>query len=300
MRDPGPGPLYLGIDGGGSGCRARLRDGAGRLLGEGASGPANIYQDPAGALTAIRAAVRSAMAAAGLSDQDLERVHAGMGLAGWLRPVTPTAPDGLDLAFASVHTAVDTHIACLGAHGGADGGIVIAGTGSAGFALVGGKPMSIGGWGFQLGDPGSGAIMGREAVRRMVLALDDLTTWSPLLEAIGGRLGKNQSALAAWAKQARPADYAVLAPIVLASADMDDVHGRSIVGQAAADLGALANRLLALGAPRISLLGGLAQPIFRHMPQAVQERLTPPLADAVDGAILLAQKDHAFGAGSIW
>jgi len=34
------GTTYLGIDGGGSRCRARIEDGNGRLLGEGISGPA--------------------------------------------------------------------------------------------------------------------------------------------------------------------------------------------------------------------------------------------------------------------
>ncbi len=35
-------PLFLGIDGGGSKCRARLCDGAGRALGEGEAGAANV------------------------------------------------------------------------------------------------------------------------------------------------------------------------------------------------------------------------------------------------------------------
>ena len=39
--------LYLGIDGGGSKCRARIRDSAGRLLGEANGGHANIYRDRA-------------------------------------------------------------------------------------------------------------------------------------------------------------------------------------------------------------------------------------------------------------
>jgi glucosamine kinase len=32
--------FYLGVDGGGSGCRARLEDAGGNVLGSGASGPA--------------------------------------------------------------------------------------------------------------------------------------------------------------------------------------------------------------------------------------------------------------------
>ena len=52
--------LFLGIDGGGSKCRARIRDDGGRLLGEGAGGPANIHQDFRGAVLSFAAACGSA------------------------------------------------------------------------------------------------------------------------------------------------------------------------------------------------------------------------------------------------
>ena len=34
--------LFLAVDGGGTGCRAALADAQGRILGQGAAGPANI------------------------------------------------------------------------------------------------------------------------------------------------------------------------------------------------------------------------------------------------------------------
>ena len=37
--------FFIGIDGGASSCRARLRDMEGNLLGEGCGGPANIHLD---------------------------------------------------------------------------------------------------------------------------------------------------------------------------------------------------------------------------------------------------------------
>ena len=40
---------FLGIDGGASRCRARIRDAAGRMLGEAIGGSSNIYQDFDGA-----------------------------------------------------------------------------------------------------------------------------------------------------------------------------------------------------------------------------------------------------------
>ena len=48
---------------------------------------------------------------------------------------------------------------CLGAHSGADGAIVVAGTGSVGVGLIGGREIRIAGYGFPVSDEGSGADM---------------------------------------------------------------------------------------------------------------------------------------------
>ena len=282
--------LFLGIDGGGTRCRARIRDGAGRLLGEGEGGPANIYQDLGGAAASVLDATRQAAERGGLAASSLEGLHAGLGLAGLI--VAETAPRlrAAGLAFGSLAIALDAQAACLGAHGGADGSIVIAGTGSAGFAILGGKPKGIGGWGFALGDAGSGAIMGREAVRRAVLAIDGLTIWSPLLEQVLAVLGREQTVLAAWAKSARPVDYAQFAPEVLTGAATGDFHARQIVRKAAGAIADLASQLKTMGAPRLSLLGGLAEPLAPFLAQEVRGLFEPPLADAMDGAILLARR----------
>ena len=73
--------LYLGVDGGGTGCRAAVADGSGRVLGQGAGGPANIWTDPDGALASILAAARQALEAAA-PRADPADVVAGLGLAG--------------------------------------------------------------------------------------------------------------------------------------------------------------------------------------------------------------------------
>ena len=60
----------------------------------------------------------------------------------------------------------DAHAACVGAHGGHDGGIIIVGTGSVGWAIRGGRQYRVGGWGLTLSDEGSAAWLGREALSR--------------------------------------------------------------------------------------------------------------------------------------
>ena len=74
--------LFLGVDGGATSCRARLCNLDGDLLGEGLSGPANIYSDLAGSLRSIQAACQNAFMVAGLSPLNTYHTHAGLGLAG--------------------------------------------------------------------------------------------------------------------------------------------------------------------------------------------------------------------------
>ena len=73
--------LYLGVDGGGSGCRAAVADAAGRVLGQGAAASANIWTDPEGARANILAAAEAALAAAGTGGR-LGDLVAVLGLAG--------------------------------------------------------------------------------------------------------------------------------------------------------------------------------------------------------------------------
>jgi glucosamine kinase len=276
--------LFLGIDGGGTKCRARIRDGAGRMLGESTGGPANIHQDFAGTVRSILTAAKAASQAG-----NLDELHAGLGLAGIetlasLRPLQDALP------FATLTAINDAPAACLGAHGGADGGIVIAGTGSAGCAIVAGVTTVIGGWGFELGDHGSGAIMGREAVRAAVLSLDGLGPRTEFTQTILGRIGQTRPDLAAWAKAATTADYATYAPDCIDHADRGDLVARPIVTSAADAITAIAKRLIALGANRLCLLGGLAPGFRERLPATLRGHFVEPAGDAMDGAIMAARR----------
>src|SRR3974390_1884767 len=82
MSMPPKNTSYLGIDGGGSRCRARIEDGNGRLLGEGTSGPATARIGVEKAWRSIIEATEAAAAQAGLKREDFSRLHAGIGLAG--------------------------------------------------------------------------------------------------------------------------------------------------------------------------------------------------------------------------
>jgi glucosamine kinase len=282
--------FHIGVDGGGTGCRARIEDAEGRVLGQGAAGPAATRFGADRSMQAVRVASEAAAIDAGLPAAVLAQASAGVGLAGMDRRGARDALLGVPHPFHSVVYASDAKVACLGAHGGHDGAIVVVGTGSVGFARVKGRELRIGGYGFPISDEGSGAELGLQAVRLALRAHDGRAGTSPFLLEMMRRLGPDAATLVAWAEQATATDYASLAPIVLGHAEAADPFAESIVAEAARHVGVLIASLVDFGAPRISLLGGLAKPLVRWLSSDVMHLLSPPEGDAVEGALLLARR----------
>ena len=94
----------------------------------------------------------------------------------------------------------------------------------------------------------------------------------------------------AWMDRSSATDYAALAPMVMRHADQGDAAGRRIVQSAAEHIDTLIRTLFDKGAPRVSLLGGLASPLEPWLAPDVRRRLKPSDGDAVSGAIILAKK----------
>src|SRR5246127_1647296 len=164
--------LLVGVDGGGSGCRARIEDAQGGVRGPGIAGPAAVRLGIDRSLAAVESACRAAAAEAGLHPGALAEMGAGVGLAGIGRKGVIGEIMARPHPFRSVIYVNDANIACIGAHGGRDGGIVILGTGSAGFAMVRGREVKVGGYGFPVSDEGSGADLGLRAIRLALRAHD--------------------------------------------------------------------------------------------------------------------------------
>jgi len=120
--------LFLGVDGGGSGCRIRLVDQAGRELGAGVGGATNIRLGLEAAWASILGATDQALAKAGLDRDALPRIQAGLGLAGITGPVDVERVRAAAPGFAGIAVDTDAHAACLGAFAGQDGAIIIIGT----------------------------------------------------------------------------------------------------------------------------------------------------------------------------
>ncbi|AVA25449.1 N-acetylglucosamine kinase [Rhizobium sp. NXC24] len=281
---------FLGIDGGGTGCRARIEDAAGAVLGQGLSGPATTRLGIAEAWASITRAFEAAIEEAGLSPSDIVRVHAGVGLAGIGRKGALEALRAIKHPFASIDFVSDGEGACLGAHSGRDGAIVIAGTGSIGLGFVEGRHLRVGGYGFPISDEGSGADLGLKAVQLALRANDGRHEKTALLAEIMQRFQNDPMEAVAWMDRASATDYAALAPMVMRHADQGDAAGRRIVQSATEHIDTLIRTLFDKGAPRVSLLGGLSSPLEPWLAPDVRRRLKPIDGDAVSGAIILARK----------
>ena len=283
-------PLFLGIDGGGTTCRARLTDAAGRTLGQGSAGSANLTLGIDKAAPAIAAAADAALGAAGLAQKSLAQVHAGLGLAGANVPEFARAIGAYPFGFGAVAVASDAVIACLGAHSGRDGAILILGTGSQGLALVDGHGTAIGGWGFALSDDASGAILGRSAVRAALLSVDGMAPVTALTRSIMSHFGDDPAQAVVWGRSATPRDYGRFTPEVFAAATAGDAVGLAIMREGVAAVGMMLDRLLHLGARRIALMGGLAEPYRPFLPAEYSSVLVEPEGDAMAGALTLARQ----------
>jgi glucosamine kinase len=283
--------LFLGVDGGGSGCRARIEDTAGVVLGIGRSGPATTRLGFGMAWASVRASFAMAIAEAGLGPADMPRIHATVGIAGIRRKGIQEQFAALAHPFASLRVVSDSLIACLGAHGGKDGGIVIVGTGSIGIGRINGNDLCFGGYGFPISDEGSGADLGLRAIKLALRALDGRAESSQLTAEILGRFRDDPLEVVAWMDRATATDCASFAPLVTRLAEEGDPVGRRIVLAGAEHIDGLVRALIDRGVPRVALIGGLTSAIEAWLSPDVRRCLSMPEGDAISGAIILARQE---------
>jgi glucosamine kinase len=202
---------------------------------------------------------------------------------------------------ARVVVTTDIEIALLAAFADGPGIVVSAGTGS---VAVGrdrtGKRHRIGGYGWQMGDEGSGYAIGRASLGAVSRAVDGRSPMTALSERLlRATRSSDFDSLVRWAAGASPAEVAALAPHVLAVAAEGDPLAQGIADYAARELSQLAICLLPkmeLTPPvRVALTGGLLapdQPLRRTLLAKLAEepafQPTDVPIDAVAGALQLA------------
>jgi glucosamine kinase len=237
-----PSGAIIGLDIGGTKTHGiRFEDGV--PVADGTAGSSNVQN-----VTRDEAARNIADLFARIGGGQVSRVYAGSGgidtdedaqaLAGLIQPHVPGA----------VVTVVHDSRLLLAAGRAGTGVAVIAGTGSAAWGRnADGVEARAGGWGYLLGDEGSGYWLGREAVRHSLrrmnqgLPVDTLT--AALLDSCGvqdpnrliARFHSPDTGRRFWAQQARH---------VVEAAGRGHQESRELLEQAGGDLAALALQVL--------------------------------------------------------
>ena len=279
--------IYLGIDGGGTSCRAAVADHRGQIIGRAKSGAANILSDMDGALEHILECSQNALKDAGFGMEQLSDANAVLGLAG--TDIGDHADQILKrLPFKNAKVELDSTIALEGALGSGDGAIAILGTGSVFVARQGINLTRVGGWGFMVGDLGSGARIGRALLQEALLAHDKVHPSSDITDAVLSEFQNDPRKLVEFAHMSKPGAFGRFAPLVFDYAKKDDTIALGLVKGAARSIDEALDALMFEGCDRLCLLGGLSHLYFDYLSERHKVRVTEPKADAVQGAISLA------------
>ena len=251
----------IGIDAGGTRTTCLLADAStGAVLAEARGPGANLQSHGAEAVRAVL-------------DGLISRVLAGapdpavicLGMAGVDRPVDVTAVRDLmahRLPGARCVVVSDALIALEAGLPGEAGVVIIAGTGSIAYGRNrDARAARAGGWGYVLGDEGSGYWLGRHALRAVVRASDgrgpETALTTRVLEHYGAT--RAQDLIRQIAGSANPSAIAELARVVAIAAEAGDPVAHLLVKSAAQELAGAAVAVvqrLALPEPTVLLAGG--------------------------------------------
>jgi glucosamine kinase len=217
-------------------------------------------------------------------------------------------------AFANVRVYDDIDAAHAGALGGEEGAVIIAGTGSAALAVVDGQRHQCGGWGFYVGDQMSGAILGRELVRRAVEATDGLVSGSPLTEAVVQALGGSLDSVMEWSFPKpteaiaykdytgrdiavsigqTPKAYGDFTRMIFDFHEKGDPIARELIELELSYVDNYVRWFKARGATRMAATGGLGERLFPILVERYGDFIVKPLGDNLSGAVILAKQNFA-------
>jgi glucosamine kinase len=280
----------IGVDGGGTGTRARLATLDGVVLGTGEAGPSALGQGIDQAWSHVLQAAAQAFQHAGLVPAAPGECAMGLGLSGVHVPSRREAFLRAAPRFAQLALDDDGATTLFGAHRGQPGAVVAAGTGSIGEALRrDGRRVTVSGWGFGIGDEGSGAWLGQRAVQRAHHALDGRAPAGALARAVWSQAGATRDAMLAWGEQAGQAAYAQLAPLVF-ECEAADPAAAALIAEAVAALSQVAQALDPEAALPMVVTGSVGQRLQPRFAPALLARCVEAAGDSADGALHLIRR----------
>ena len=332
---------YIGVDGGGTHCRVQLEDEHGNVLSYADAGSANIMTNAAAAMQSIIDASEKAISAIkpisavdkSISEVDkpisaidkpssatnkptnpaikLTQIHLAAGLAGANIPSALNQFLSLHHPFKSVTVISDLHAACLGAHNGYAGALIICGTGSAATVFTGTGTSTNshnfkdkGGYGLPISDNASGGWLGLEAVKHSLLVFDELIPHSLLFASICDNLAvSNPQQLVTKVAGFKGREFGALAPSVVAAYKKGCAAAGALIQQGASYLNDV-GQTLTCKAPSektftnnqdlpLCLVGGLSHVYQPLLSADLQTRLIEPKSSPQAAVIQYAKQQVA-------
>jgi glucosamine kinase len=279
--------VIFGIDGGGTGCRAALCRADGTRLADGESGAANIMTNLDTSRENIIDACLRALNKVGLSDDSLLQASAYLGVAG--ANVGSYAVDiAKALPFARCEVTTDAQISLQGAIGNGDGVVAIIGTGSVFISRFDDEVRTAGGWGFVVGDLGSGARVGRELLQEALLAHDGVRLATPITAHILNDFRNNPQTIVEYAHSASPGDFGRFAPLVLEYVQQEDITALRIWDRAIRSVEEALASIIGDRQARLCLLGGFGKRYGDYLSDRFTGMIVQPKGSGLDGAVDLA------------
>lgn len=272
--------IIVGVDAGGTGCKAMAYDINGRRLAQTVTQPANIAVDTQAAITAIEYAVNLLAQQLNVS---MASLAVGIGCAGYSDKDALAKVLAWSHPFAACYVTSDIHIAHLAVHGDRDAGLVIVGTGSCGALRHNGVFSQFGGHGLWLGDDSSGAWLGLHALRHTLQVQDGLATSSILSQQICVASPDIMHNLPYY-RQAPSAIFAQWAPVVFSAAKQGDAVAQDLIEQGCVYLLKLIDCVSMQGQLPVCLTGGVGEAYLPYLQTRDQIQSQTALKSSVQRA----------------
>ncbi len=287
-------PYYLGIDGGGTRSRAKIFDEYGQCLGMAEAGAANVATACEQAKHSILEVSIQAIKNASISGlTQLNELHVAAGLAGANVTSAELELKAWQHPFASFSFASDLQTAVVGAHAGEEGALLIVGTGSCAASWHRNELVQYGGHGFILGDKGSGAWLGRQAVSHTLECLDGVVAPTAVSQRICEFLQFNTTnEFVECFHQAAPSRFGELSPVIMQLANDNEATALQIVRDGAGYLSGIARKALAHCEGKLALCGGVASAMLPFLANDVQKAIVPVAHSPEWGGIYLFYRDR--------
>lgn len=251
---------YIGIDAGGSKSIVSLYSSQGVLVNEYVTGGGSLRL---GARAVYQTLFPLILKLSEQCEAPLHQIQLGISMAGTELQQEYQAFQALLQAHAFLNVIIlsDAHGACLAAHQGQDGICIITGTGIIAWQCWQQKTARAGGFGFPHDDIGSGAWLGMRALRYTLQTLDQRKQACSLTHSILNYFSNDIETLLQFSNQARAADYAKLAPLVIEASTQHHPRAINLLKQSGKQIEILLDALYKQSHIRLpwALLGGLSE-----------------------------------------